>query len=246
MKKLLTILGALGLTATTATMVVSCGPTTPTNNKISLNTLKLEGFVPSNDRTKTDIFIALADTIKDENFSADDVIITIKEATQTEPGLITIKANTSSTIVKGVLTITIPQLDGNGGQITPPIVTPPTRSKDHVYNANFTEVLEIGWDTLTDGTIAIKPITDTTVVKVSSNLPKWITSLLGAFTTFDGNEPLDGIQNWDTSNVTEMIHVFGPNFDQDISKWDVSNVTRTDNFAPGLRDEYNPFKKSNN
>ncbi|AVN62052.1 hypothetical protein CG001_00045 [Mesoplasma coleopterae] len=246
MKKLLTILGALGLTVTAATAVVSCGPTTPTNNKISLNTLKLEGFVASNDRTEADVLVALANTIKDENFSEADVTITIKEATETTSGLITIQAKSSSTIVKGVLTITIPQLDGNGGEVTPPIVTPPARSKDHVFNDDFSEVLEIGWDTLGDGTIAIKPISDTTVVKISSDLPTWITSLSGAFTTFKGNEPLDGIQNWDTSNITDMNTVFGDNFDQDISKWNVSNVTTNIEFAPGLSDQYNPFIKSNN
>ncbi len=42
------------------------------------------------------------------------------------------------------------------------------------------------------------------------------------FSNFNGN-----INNWDVSNVTNMLDMFffATNFNQDISKWDVSNVT---------------------
>ncbi|AJM71555.1 BspA family leucine-rich repeat surface protein [Mycoplasma yeatsii] len=97
--------------------------------------------------------------------------------------------------------------------------------KKAVYNTDFTECLEIGWFTNSDGQIQIEEFADQ-VAKVPKELPKQITSLQWAFYRNDNTE-IDGIQYWDTSNVISMNSVFrrAYYFNQDISSWDTSKVT---------------------
>ncbi|CBV67589.1 Putative uncharacterized protein (fragment) [Mycoplasma leachii 99/014/6] len=101
--------------------------------------------------------------------------------------------------------------------------------KQAIYNADKTECLEIGYFVNSKSEIQIQhmPIT---IRKVPSVLPKEITSLKEAFQA-NTNEFIDGIQYWDTSNVTDMSFMFNgaENFNQDISMWNTSNVTNMSN-----------------
>ncbi|WP_333781159.1 BspA family leucine-rich repeat surface protein [Mycoplasma capricolum] len=73
--------------------------------------------------------------------------------------------------------------------------------------------------------IQIKQFLQTTK-KVPSVLPKEITNLKTAFKDNE-NEFIEGIQDWDTSNVKNMRYMFkgATSFDQPIGNWDTSNVT---------------------
>ncbi|WP_434324818.1 BspA family leucine-rich repeat surface protein [Mycoplasma capricolum] len=97
--------------------------------------------------------------------------------------------------------------------------------KEPIYNADKTECLRIGYvlDRKTNK-IQIIDFLPTTK-KVPSVLPKEITSLKAAFAD-NKNKTIDGIQYWDTSNVTDMEYMFygAENFNQPIGNWDVSNV----------------------
>ncbi|AJM71939.1 BspA family leucine-rich repeat surface protein [Mycoplasma yeatsii] len=66
--------------------------------------------------------------------------------------------------------------------------------------------------------------------KVPENLPPMIESLSNAFLVC-GAEKIEGIEKWDTSNITDMSLMFtgAENFNQDISGWDVSKVTNMSN-----------------
>ncbi|AJM71710.1 BspA family leucine-rich repeat surface protein [Mycoplasma yeatsii] len=63
-----------------------------------------------------------------------------------------------------------------------------------------------------------------TVRKVPKKLPWFINAL---FTTFkdNENEKIEGIQNWDTSNIVNMFYVFqdAKKFNQNINHWNTSN-----------------------
>ncbi|WP_434337665.1 BspA family leucine-rich repeat surface protein [Mycoplasma capricolum] len=93
--------------------------------------------------------------------------------------------------------------------------------KEPIYNADKTECLEIGHFTNDKGEIQIEQFLPTTK-KVPKVLPKEITSLAQAFKG-NKNEFIDGIQYWDTSNVTDMSNMFwwAKKFNQDIS-WNTS------------------------
>ncbi|WP_434325701.1 BspA family leucine-rich repeat surface protein [Mycoplasma leachii] len=97
--------------------------------------------------------------------------------------------------------------------------------KEPIYNTDKTECLEIGYFENWKDEIQIIEFLPTTK-KVPKVLPKEITSLSFAFRG-NKNEFIDGIQHWDTSNVTDMSFMFygAENFNQDISTWDTSNVT---------------------
>ncbi|CBW54085.1 Conserved hypothetical protein, DUF285 family [Mycoplasma mycoides subsp. capri LC str. 95010] len=95
--------------------------------------------------------------------------------------------------------------------------------KQPVYNADRTECLEIGYEWY-DNQISIIPFPHT-IKKVPRVLPTQITSLENAF-IYNQNEFIDGIEYWDTSNITNMYSMFyeANNFNQNISMWDVSSV----------------------
>ncbi|WP_434325824.1 BspA family leucine-rich repeat surface protein [Mycoplasma leachii] len=83
---------------------------------------------------------------------------------------------------------------------------------------------QIGYFTNHKGEIQIEPFKPTTK-KVPKDLPKEITSLKAAFAD-NKNITIDGIESWDTSNITNMSELFTKTilFNQDISNWNTSNV----------------------
>nr|WP_238523226.1 BspA family leucine-rich repeat surface protein [Mycoplasma leachii] len=83
---------------------------------------------------------------------------------------------------------------------------------------------QIGYFTNHKGEIQIEPFKPTTK-KVPKVLPKEITSLKAAFAD-NKNKTIDGIEYWDTSNITNMSELFTKTtlFNQDISNWNTSNV----------------------
>ncbi|CBV67602.1 BspA family leucine-rich repeat surface protein [Mycoplasma leachii] len=96
--------------------------------------------------------------------------------------------------------------------------------KEAVYNYDYTECLEIGYFRNYKGEIQIEKFPET-VKKVPKVLPKQITSLSGAFDE-NLNAEIDGIQHWNTSNVTDMSHMFSEaiKFNENLSNWNTSNV----------------------
>ncbi|EOA06940.1 Hypothetical protein, DUF285 family [Mycoplasma yeatsii 13926] len=64
------------------------------------------------------------------------------------------------------------------------------------------------------------------VKEVPDELPDIINDLSRGF-TFNGNESIEGIENWDTKNVIRMSQTFYDTykFNQDISSWNTENVT---------------------
>ncbi|UWD34621.1 BspA family leucine-rich repeat surface protein [Mycoplasma cottewii] len=88
------------------------------------------------------------------------------------------------------------------------------------------ECTKIGYTLTTTKEIRIERMPKT-VKKVPSVLPKEISSLSRAFEN-NINTEIDGIQHWDTSNITNMTDMFNgaKNFNQDISNWDTSKVIR--------------------
>ncbi|PTD31821.1 BspA family leucine-rich repeat surface protein [Mycoplasma leachii] len=96
--------------------------------------------------------------------------------------------------------------------------------KQAVYNKSYTECLEIGYFKNEQDEIQIEQFLPTTK-KVPKVLPKQITSLSGAFDE-NLNAEIDGIQHWNTSNVTDMSHMFSEaiKFNENLSNWNTSNV----------------------
>ena len=108
MKKLLTILGSIGLTSTAAISVVACGTKNRSEVKIDLNTLTLnkESITISEGMTKEDVFQAFLNNNKDVTDLEANVDLTFNEPSYTTPGSLIIKAK-ANTAYTGSIIITI-------------------------------------------------------------------------------------------------------------------------------------------
>ena len=108
MKKLLTILGSIGLTSTAAISVVACGTKNRSEVKIDLNTLTLnkEPITISEGMTKEDVFQAFLNNNKDVTDLEANVDLTFNEPSYTTPGSLIIKAK-ANTAYTGLIIITI-------------------------------------------------------------------------------------------------------------------------------------------
>ncbi|EOA06935.1 Hypothetical protein, predicted transmembrane, DUF285 family [Mycoplasma yeatsii 13926] len=122
---------------------------------------------------------------------------------------------------------------------------------------NFEEIIEIGYFiSPTDGLFTAifmdsKSIDKQTqekqkasLKKVPKILPNLIESLKYAFYGFSAQE-IEGIENWNTENITDMSHMFerAEKFDHDISSWNTKNVQnmasmfwRAENFNQDIAD----------
>ncbi|ENY68614.1 Hypothetical protein, predicted transmembrane protein, DUF285 family [Metamycoplasma auris 15026] len=101
----------------------------------------------------------------------------------------------------------------------------PKNDQDEIYDKNDkTELKEIGFFKNKYGQWQIKPI-PATVKKVPTKLPGFITNLKGAFKG-NINTHIEGLDQWDTSNVTNMIDMFkdAANFNQSLANFDTSRV----------------------
>ncbi|KKW61751.1 BspA family leucine-rich repeat surface protein [Mycoplasma capricolum] len=98
-------------------------------------------------------------------------------------------------------------------------------TKEHEYDLNNRETIKkLGWEKINGGyKLKQIPIHIRTVPK---ELPKHITSLNSVFKE-NISDKIEGIQYWDTSNITDMSNMFESAqwFDQDISNWNTSKVT---------------------
>ncbi|WP_303662345.1 BspA family leucine-rich repeat surface protein [Williamsoniiplasma luminosum] len=95
-----------------------------------------------------------------------------------------------------------------------------SQTEDVAQLANAKQILNIGWDVTSKASIYNLP---TTIVKV----PNYIsTSIQSIASLFKGLGQISDISGWNTSNITNMSHLFEKNqaFNGDISKWDTSNV----------------------
>ncbi|UWD35388.1 BspA family leucine-rich repeat surface protein [Mycoplasma cottewii] len=125
----------------------------------------------------------------------------------------------------------------------------PNRNKSAVYEDNSkSNCVEIGYTKHKDGKWQIEQF-DRNTQKVPSKLPRFITSLRDAFKQNVSSE-IEGIQHWNTRNVTSMWATFAqtPNFNQDISNWDMSNVKKTQSMfweAKKFNQDINNWNMSN-
>ena len=113
MKNLLSLLAALGLTATAATTVIACG--SPKNSvvikKIALKDLNLKTRLKNsvkNQQAAFDSFIELNPEVSDLRDSVQVIDFTVPDYNQ--EGLLEVQAKTN-TNYSGTLTITIPELN---------------------------------------------------------------------------------------------------------------------------------------
>ncbi|KNG79349.1 BspA family leucine-rich repeat surface protein [Mycoplasma sp. HU2014] len=97
------------------------------------------------------------------------------------------------------------------------------------------ECIKIGFSLMNDKSIQIEQFPET-VSKVPPVLPKEITSLWLAFKD-NINTEIDGIQHWDTSNITYMYSMFrhATNFNQPIGNWITSKVTNMNSMFFGAK-----------
>ncbi|MBT1371682.1 BspA family leucine-rich repeat surface protein [Mycoplasma bovis] len=175
--------------------------------KTNISGLMLE-FIPTNNTNKNDVLELLKKQPKLENLTEGDFDFKLEQkALLNREGRIVIKANENSEIIEGQFEIKIEKLKS-------------VVAKEHIYNIDRTEVLEIGYDS--KGTIKRF---DVKVKKVPANLPEEIISLDRAFAR-NLNEKIVNLEKWDTSNIESMDKTFlqAKKFNTDISSWKTNSV----------------------
>ncbi|AJM72092.1 BspA family leucine-rich repeat surface protein [Mycoplasma yeatsii] len=106
---------------------------------------------------------------------------------------------------------------------------------------NPIECTQLGYSLLSDKHIALHRMPET-VKKVPKNLPKFISALILTF-FHNKNETIEGIQYWNTRNITKMTAMFwrAHNFNQDISNWDTRNVRHINGMFYGAKSFNQPI-----
>ncbi|AVN60327.1 BspA family leucine-rich repeat surface protein [Mesoplasma entomophilum] len=226
MKKILSLICAISLSTSASLAIISCS----NNNEdyyVNLKDVSVN-INATNETTLSDIAKAL-NSIEGLEYLTEDHIgfKSFLKATKKRNGRIIVKAelgkviNNNKVRIRGEMNFVIMKLDNNSNEPDP--IWPKT--KKAIYDNNNSELVEFGWFTDKRGTICIEPILATTK-KVPTDLPEQITSLRTAFYE-NRNEKIEGIEEWNLSEVTDMSSMFSNarNFNQDLSSWDVSNVT---------------------
>ncbi|AJM71843.1 BspA family leucine-rich repeat surface protein [Mycoplasma yeatsii] len=105
-------------------------------------------------------------------------------------------------------------------------IWPKHQKAEYKTEEEKTTYTKIGYFTNDKGEIQIEEFLYDTI-KVPDHLPKFITNLSHAFRN-NGNHKIEGLENWDASNVTDMSGMFRNcrNFNQNIS---TKEITRSDN-----------------
>lgn len=128
-------------------------------------------------------------------------------------------------------------------------VWPAKQNFSTIYHAHHASVCtDIGYTWSQKEGYKIEPFKIITTL-VPKKLPRFITTLDKAFEG-NVNSEIEGIQHWNTENVTGMWRTFAhtPNFNQDISNWDMSNVKITQDMfwdAKKFNQDINNWNMSN-
>ncbi|UZK64099.1 BspA family leucine-rich repeat surface protein [Mycoplasma mycoides subsp. capri] len=208
MKKLLTILGSIGLIATTSAAVIACDDK---NQQKNLTKSKLdEKFKKEEKHNKSDNTNSESSTKISQKDNKND------SKTNFSNG---VKNNILSNIEDENLFIYGYDKwlkDSKNG-----------KSEHFINPKNPNEILLLGYTKETKGkkdTYKLNSI-PSNINKVPKSLPTKITSLEAAFKD-NVNEIIDGIESWDTSRITNMNRTFydAKKFNGDISKWNTNNV----------------------
>ncbi|UWD35319.1 BspA family leucine-rich repeat surface protein [Mycoplasma cottewii] len=121
--------------------------------------------------------------------------------------------------------------------------------QSHVIFGN--QIVKLGWEKSANGGYKLKKV-PSHIKKVPSTLPSHITDLSYAFKD-NANVDIEGIEKWDTSNVTSMRGVFynAQNFNTALN-WDTSKVTdmsfmfyNAENFDSYLGDKFSAINVTN-
>ncbi|QVK08714.1 BspA family leucine-rich repeat surface protein [Mycoplasma mycoides] len=208
MKKLLTILGSIGLIATISAAVIACDDKNQqknlTKSKLDEKSKKEEKHNKS-DSTNSESSTKISQK-DDKNHSK----------TNSSNG---VKSNILSSIEDENLFIYGYNKwleDSKNG-----------KSEHFINPKNPNEILLLGYTKETRGRKDSYKLNSipSNINKVPKSLPTKITSLEAAFKD-NVNEIIDGIENWDTSRITNMNRTFhnAKKFNGDISKWKTDNV----------------------
>ncbi|WP_051067115.1 BspA family leucine-rich repeat surface protein [Mycoplasma yeatsii] len=194
------------------------------NQKINLSDLtkKVLGTIEEQNLNKENILNKLKELnveIKDKDLSSLTVEVSEFSAV--------IKSATKDLKFSGEVEVKFIPVDGNESN----------SSRTAVYNEDKSICEKIGYFIDHNENWRVQKF-DINTSKVPEELPWFVTSLAGAFSS-NKNEKIEGIEKWDTSNIVDMsaIFAYATIFDQDISSWNTSNVTdmnfmfwQTDNF----------------
>lgn len=141
----------------------------------------------------------------------------------------------NSPTVKIYVNNTLQSYDGSGSFTIPTSYT-------GVVDVSITSLMSLTWS---KGLTRIKTIGNTVQslsfagsdsFAIDADLPVRITSLVGLFEGSRG-VTYPGIENWNTSRVTDMANIFkdAVNFNQDISAWNIGKVTQLEGAFYGAR-----------
>ncbi|MDQ0568117.1 BspA family leucine-rich repeat surface protein [Mycoplasma yeatsii] len=182
------------------------------NQKINLSDLtkKVLGTIEEQNLNKQTILNKLKELnveIKDRDLSSLSVEISEFSAV--------IKSTTKDLKFSGEVEVKFIPVDGNGSN----------NRRTAVYNEDKSICKKIGYSINQDGNWMVN-LFDINTSKVPEELPWFVTSLLYAFSD-NKNTEIKGIENWDTSNVTDMrLTFFGTKmFNQPLNNWNTSSVT---------------------